>query len=284
MIKKIWRYFHSSGLFLNPFFKPLVLVWRKLYNYCLWNKPLYIKYWFFLYTIPNDECLRMFLILDGVFEKWTSDLFQSIITPWCVFVDVGANIGYFTVMASKLWAEVVAFEPVSQFSHILKKNIKENLCENVITYEIGVWAEEWRFDIYIDEKNPWWTSLIKRSRSINHKKETIIIKQLDNIINNKIDILKIDVEWFEYEVLLWAKKILSQDSLKIIIEFAPEHDEVNIINNRKKPEQIINILLQYWFTINVISEEDSSLTHIVDYDDFLIQYWEWWLYNLYAIK
>ena len=70
----------------------------------------------------------------GAWEPHTSRVFERLIDPGSVVVDVGANIGYFTLLFSKLVGKkgrVIAIEPSPRITAMLEANVKRNGMENV---------------------------------------------------------------------------------------------------------------------------------------------------------
>lgn len=66
------------------------------------------------------------LIDDGDFEKWRVSFFRSCVGPRSVFFDIGANVGFFTLLAAKAGAAVHAFEPEPLNLSRLRANLRLN--------------------------------------------------------------------------------------------------------------------------------------------------------------
>ncbi len=137
------------------------------------------------------------------------------------FIDVGANIGIYTILASKVvGSKSIAFEPHPFTFKKLIKNINLNSIEgSVKTICKGIGSEigKKKFSNFVDDKGP----LNKISTSLKNENDiNIDITTLDTEINiNSEYLLKIDVEGYEYDVLRGGKKILQSEKLiGIIIE------------------------------------------------------------------
>jgi len=72
-------------------------------------------------------------------EPFVYDLMLSILKKDDVFVDVGANIGYYTILAAKLGAHVVTVEPVPETAKVLMLNLKLNGVKNVLVVHKAAW-------------------------------------------------------------------------------------------------------------------------------------------------
>jgi hypothetical protein len=66
---------------------------------------------------------------SGVWEQRTTDYIKANLKKGQTFVDVGANVGYYSILASKLGAKVLAFEPSKDNRELLEHNIKDNDCD-----------------------------------------------------------------------------------------------------------------------------------------------------------
>lgn len=134
-----------------------------------------------------------------------------------IFVDVGANIGSYTVLAGKaIGATCHAFEPAPDTFEWLEKNIGVNLIrDKVSTYNMGVGALKGSlpFSKGLDTVNH-----IIQDPSVSSSSYTEIeVDTLDNLLSAAPALVKIDVEGFEKEVLSGFSKHLSSDTLKAII-------------------------------------------------------------------
>lgn len=80
-----------------------------------------------MYVDVNDRSVSAHLMLDGYWEMWITEVLAEIVKPGMVAVDVGANLGYFTLlMADLVGAEgaVHAFEPNSSIADRLAKSVE----------------------------------------------------------------------------------------------------------------------------------------------------------------
>ena len=92
---------------------------------------------------PNPALRKTFQAygLDLIHEERTTALFKRVVRRGDVVLDLGANIGYFTLLAARLVGEsgrVYAFEPEPMNFEYLKKNIAVNGYKNVLAYQKGV--------------------------------------------------------------------------------------------------------------------------------------------------
>lgn len=131
------------------------------------------------------------------------------------FVDVGANIGVYTVLASGISkSNSFSFEPIPSTFNSLKRNvIYNNLSDKVTLFNNGVGHK--KNQLYFTNNLDAVNHIIQKETSNSEK---VQIDTLDNFLGaNVAHFLKVDVEGFEENVLKGATKTLSNPSLKIIL-------------------------------------------------------------------
>jgi FkbM family methyltransferase len=88
-----------------------------------------------MFLDPTDSIVSPLLLRDGYFEPYETSLIEAEIRPGDVVLDVGANIGYYTLIFARLVGErgrVYAFEPDPTNFRLLKKNVRANGYQNVV--------------------------------------------------------------------------------------------------------------------------------------------------------
>ena len=154
-------------------------------------------------------------IYSGLHEFEDMSFLLHFLRDGDLFVDVGANIGSYTILASaEIGAKTIAFEPVKSTYINLINNISLNqISDKVEPLNIGVSNKKGslKFTKSFDTGN-------HVANPDESEFESIEVDSLDSILANKNpSLLKIDVEGFETEVLNGATDILQLESLKAII-------------------------------------------------------------------
>lgn len=133
------------------------------------------------------------------------------------FIDVGANIGNHSIFfASILNRNCISFEPEENTFNTLLDNIEaNNLKRKIHALNIAAGSKKSSASIDIAPDNNSGATSIKKD-----KNGRIDIDSIDNIVkkNEKISLIKIDVEGFEFEVLKGAKKTIKKNKPLILIE------------------------------------------------------------------
>lgn len=154
----------------------------------------------------------------GLYEYEEMNFISHNLNEGDYFVDIGANIGVYSILAASKGAKVISIEPVVSTFEILKKNIELNNFQNLIkAINIGISnkKEILNFSSNQDALN---------HVIMNEDKQKIGIKvnsfSLDEIMKGVMPkFIKIDVEGFETNVIEGAEKTLQNENLKgIIIE------------------------------------------------------------------
>lgn len=180
----------------------------------------------------------------GLHEFADMSFLLHLLRPEDVFVDVGANVGSYSVLASAhVGARSIAIEPVPKTFQALIQNIAINQIGNlVLSCNVAVGSNNGHieFTSNLDTVNHVATELEK-------DKINVQVTRLDDLMQEvKCDplLLKIDVEGFETEVIRGSVKTLNSSTLKAIII------ELNGSGKRYHfdEEQIHNQLLSYGFS------------------------------------
>lgn len=130
-------------------------------------------------------------------------------------VDVGANIGAYTVLSSAvIGARTIAYEPIPGTYEHLIDNIRINGIDNLVEcYNIGIGNTDsiLKFTSELDTCN----HVVTENDKCNIME--VSVKRLDDILVNAPILMKIDVEGFESEVIKGAGKLLKSDKLLAVI-------------------------------------------------------------------
>ena len=200
---------------------------------------------------------------NKIYEPAITALFKKYLKTWNIFLDIWANIGYYTLLGSKIVGEswkVFAIEPNSKIISELEKNITLNTkvlpTKNITTFKIWAGKGKSEFTSYYAKGNPWGSSLIETKENKHFLKETVKVDRLDDILpTHKIDFIKMDIEWFEREAIQGMIKILSHTTY-MIFEYTPAM--------KMYDENLLNYLLDLEFQLFHISETDQKLEAISD--------------------
>jgi FkbM family methyltransferase len=140
-----------------------------------------------------------------IYEHNLTYLFCKRINAGDIVVDVGANIGYFTLLASNLTGrdgKVISFEVSPDTFDLLTENIRRNNCENVSAYNVAATLEECRVTIYRIEKHNAGANQIRTCASpLEGSIRGCPISRIIGSDISRVHFIKIDIEGSEGPVL-----------------------------------------------------------------------------------
>ncbi len=177
------------------------------------------------FKVKNSDGL--FICRDNIDLDIVSESFEFGIRKYFkkfkggVFIDVGANIGKYTVMISNQInsrGKIISIEPHPGNFQLLKKNIEINDCKNVIPLNLACWDKKDLIKLFSHENHPLLASAIKQSTKYIEVDAEPLDDILDKLNIKNVDFIKLDVEGAEEKVLNGMKKILKAGKTKIIFE------------------------------------------------------------------
>ncbi|WP_160317926.1 MULTISPECIES: FkbM family methyltransferase [unclassified Arthrobacter] len=168
-------------------------------------------------SVPSagDHIGKHLLSTGSFYESELLKALRRLVGAEDVVVDVGANIGNHTVyFAGVLRCKVIAVEPIPIIADILRRNVANNgLLNSVAVHQLALGASEGRAEIEMfDAANYGGTTLRVGENG------DIQVTQLDTLISETVDLIKIDAEGMDYQVLLGAREIIENDMPAIVIE------------------------------------------------------------------
>jgi len=185
-----------------------------------------------------DKNIENVIYERGVYELGTVSVLQDFLKEGDTFVDVGANIGWLSLVGAKQVGKngnVLAFEPVPSTFDILKSNKEINNFTQITLKQFALGNKEENVTIYPEKENRGGASIL------NHQSENgveIEVKTLDSLnLKTAINVIKIDVEGFELDVLKGGINSIKKDKPKLIIEHSIER------NNTAEQYEIYNWIL-----------------------------------------
>ena len=255
-----------TGIWKYPPFKQMYYLhdrwFKKKYK---WNRQYLITIgWVDLKIIADvtNSFLAKEVAIKWYYEKGTSSYFCDNIKKWSVFLDIGANIGYYSLIASKkVWLDwrVIAFEPVKKNYESLLKNIEINSIKNVSAFNFWLWSKEETSKIHLIDSDSGKSSIMV---DYQWDIEQIQMKKFDDLDldfdKSKVQFIKIDVEGYEFEVLKWMRNLLQENrTLEIMMEFSPEYYKEF---GKDYTVQFIDFIYELWFNAFDVDYGFASIT------------------------
>ena len=203
------------------------------------------------------------LSVKGIHEPRVTELVKKEVKKSDVVLDIGANIGYYTLIAAKLVGEngkVFAFEPDPTNFAILRKNVELNGYKNVVLVQKAVSNKTGTLKLYISEDN-----LADHKIYNSHEgRQSIEIEatRLDDYFKNydgKIDLIKMDIEGSEGGAIQGMSSLLQKNkNVKIITEFWPE----GLKEFGVGPEDYLKLLIKHHFKLYDINDKRKKIESV----------------------
>lgn len=211
----------------------------------------------------------MWILFGREYEQYESDILRQQLREGFGVIDMGANIGYFALIAAKTVGnkgKVVAFEPEPWNFQLLKKNVELNNMTNITPVGKAVSDKAGTLTLYVDPSNTLCHHMYDKSDGATPVPvEVISIDEYIRANPMKVDVIKMDIEGFEPHALKGMKETLAKNpGLKILSEFYPEM----IRQGGESAEKYLKDLRAYGFAISGIDEEAKSLFRATDQELF----------------
>ncbi len=195
-----------------------------------------------------------------IFEEFEVKVVQKMIRKGDVVIDLGAHIGYYTLLFANLVGKtgrVIAFEPEPTNYELLEKNLKINGYKNVVLVNKAVSSKTGKNTLHLDEINTTGHTLFNtKEDQTSIEIDSISLDDYFKDYGGKINFVKMDIEGEEPEAIKGMCSILRRrNGIKIMTEFNPWLLE----KNGKNPEEYIQLLEKFDFNIYEIDTEDKRL-------------------------
>lgn len=175
-----------------------------------------------LFAEPRQSVIARSIYLTGMWEPEVTGFIQSWLKPGMVVVDVGAHVGYYSLLFAQLVGQdgqVFAFEPIPAVNRCLEQNIILNGFTNVTAFAIALLDVDGTMPIgpkgkLVQTYIPATKAPIIETRAFDRWREIWGI--------DAVDLIKIDVEGAEMNVLLGMEKYIQDFKPALLVEVHPQ--------------------------------------------------------------
>ena len=183
------------------------------------------------------------LMWAGAYERSLVRMLKFSLKPGMVFLDLGANIGYFSAIAAALVGpkgRVLAFEPLPACF----ARLQQNLCgfEQAVLYNCAASDKNGQSWFYFHAKENGWGSLFS-DHDLTERIQ-VTTSRLDDWAQDaaieRLDFLKIDIEGGEYGALLGAQMLLKRFRPVVVAEL----NSVCLSRNQHTPDDVLRLLCE----------------------------------------
>lgn len=239
---------------------------------------IFMKLAFLMPKIFNINGYKMILdlrdagdmsIFKGQYEQFTTKIIENLLKSNDVVIDIGAFVGYFTLLMAKLVKNgmVYSFEPTPETYKKLEKNIKINKFKNILLFNKAVFDKLGTATLNFMKDNNSGNTLFSSKESMSE----IVVEtfNLDSLNLENVNFIKIDAEGAEFKILKGATRLIENSlNLKMIIEFFP----LTLKRAGENPINLLNFIKEKGFIIKNINEETRELEDVKNFNDFLARF------------
>ena len=211
-----------------------------------------------MYIDFNDEGISRQLCIHKKRERFSTDYMKEIVRERDTIIDIGANVGYYALLESRLAnrGEVYAIEPVPKNVLLLEKNKCLNDYKNISIFPFAIGDKNGIGEMYLYEKG----NLCSFKENIQNKftgKMDVPIMTLDKFVEKCVSgdptLIRMDVEGYEYQIIKGMSDILKSDKpLTLFIELHP------FMMSKEDMRDLIDTLKQSKFRVKAIFLEPST--------------------------
>jgi FkbM family methyltransferase len=244
------------------------LVVRTAYEMRRWRHPFTVRTRGGLVMHGNTEDLiQRDIYMFGVWEPNLNSFLQVRLKPGDVFVDVGANIGYFTLVGSAAVREtgrVVSIEASPTVGTKLVRNIEANACSNVRFVHEAVFRDEREITLYLPPASNIGSGSTTADPSGSAETLTVRARPLASILTEfeltRLRAIKIDIEGGEMDALLGLLPILDRVSgeLDVILEISP----VMLAKVGYMAEDVLNLMADNGFFVSWLPNDYRAVSYL----------------------
>jgi len=173
----------------------------------------------------RDTVIAPALLRDRCWERDESELLCRLLKPGDSVLDVGANIGYFTVLAAVCVGEagqVWAFEPEPLNAQLLGRNLHLNGLSNVHLVQAALGKETGEASLFLSENNAGDHSL---AAAVKGESIPVSVVRGDAVLPEglRVNVIKMDVQGAEPVVLMGLESLIARSlpDVRILLEFCP---------------------------------------------------------------
>lgn len=177
----------------------------------------------------RDIALSPHLMLDGYWEMWTTTFMLRHAAPGMVAIDVGANLGYFSVLLAHLvgpTGRVIAVEPNPRLAQLAERNLALNgfwhtaRVERIAAGATSGQPVQFRF-MASDPKNG---HVVEAGAGLPPGEAMVEIAvpgmRLDDVVAGPVDLIKIDIEGAEEQAWAGMTRLLdASPAIIVLMEF-----------------------------------------------------------------
>jgi FkbM family methyltransferase len=176
-----------------------------------------------LFVLLKDRCISPRLMADGFWETWVTIAVCRIVQRGWRVIDVGANVGYYSVVLSELVGpegRVEAVEPNEEVLPLLRANVNLNgYGDRCAIHPVAVADAEGEAVLTCQPTNLGSGTL---GGGAGGQTQPVVVRTLDSLFAGRLDFVKVDAEGFDYRVWRGSRRLRRENpALTFLVEHYP---------------------------------------------------------------
>lgn len=202
-----------------------------------------------LMNLDTADFIQRTVFLTGDWDDAVGAALRKHLKSGMTFVDAGANIGFFSLLAAKLvgpQGKVISFEPNPSVFDALLANVSLNGFTWIAPHRKGLFDQVGTGEIFIPDANCGGATM----RPGGQGGVTIPLVRMDDVVNERVDLLKIDIEGAEVAALRGAGDLLSRPDAPTVI---CEVSEYSLRAMGSSKDELFDIMVGHGYSAHIIS-------------------------------
>lgn len=181
----------------------------------------------FIYVDPNDETVSANLIAHGYWESHVSTAIRRLVQPGATVVEVGANLGYFTIIMARRVGEtgkIYSFEANPQMAKLTRKSLHLNALGHRVELIDKAASDRTGSMKFMISRQYAGSGHLHVPESYIAPDQTVLeveTQPLDSLPIERADVIRLDAEGSEPLILKGAARLLSQPNVVVCMEWSP---------------------------------------------------------------
>jgi FkbM family methyltransferase len=220
------------------------------------------------------------------YEPVTDAHLADALRPGMVVLDIGAHVGYYTLVAARAVGpsgKVHAFEPCAETLSLLRTNVRANGFANVEIHPFAAGSGDSKRTLHVTGSSDS-HGLFPHPLTETVRTTEVRTVRAAQVIQGRVDLVKIDVEGAEFEVLDGMRDLVSsEDPSVLVIEWNP----ACLRNAGQDPLELPRCLAELGFTnISVLDDRRRLVRSVSDTQEEIDSGSPppWWYVNLWATR
>lgn len=212
-------------------------------------------------SVDSRDYVGKEIYSTGIWDRPETAYLNRLLKPGMTAVDVGAHIGYFTVLfASKVGpsGQVLAFEPEPYNFKLLRKNVRQNHFKNVRAFNCALGSKTGRARLFLSPYENYGDHCLfeRESTRVSIPIKTAVFDEIALRCGiRRIDVVKMDVQGYERQVLSGMSRLLAASpQVTVLTEFWP----YGLERNGNSAAEFFDFFLKKGFCAAVLREDGSE--------------------------